>query len=174
MTRATKMIHFPVTRLAELVARNGGVTRDHAVEEAKKSIEGLRDLALETIESALKEIEATVYGAKRKKLEAAKMREILMQADHIVTMTGTFGLETLEAATKSLCDVVDGLMTRGSDDAAPIMVHVQTMRLLAPGSTALNEEQVQHLLGELTKVRTHFHFTSLSPVAPAQMGPAEV
>jgi hypothetical protein len=174
MTRAMKMIHFPVTRLSELVARNGGVTREHAVEEAKKSIEGLRDLALETIEAALKEIETAVYGAKRRKLDSKSLREILMQADHIVTMTGTFGLETLECATKSLCDVVDGMMTRGSDDAAPVMVHVQTMRLLAPGSMVLNEEQVQHLLGELTKVRTHFHFTPLAPAAPAQVGPAEV
>ncbi len=165
MTRAMKMIHFPVTRLTELVARNGGVTREHAVEEAKKSIEGLRDLALETIEAALKEIEAAVYGAKRRKLDSKAMREILIQADHIVTMTATFGLETLECATKSLCDVVDGMMTRGSDDAAPIMVHVQTMRLLAPGSAPLNEEQSQCVLSELTKVREHFQFAPLSAAA---------
>jgi hypothetical protein len=165
MKRVAKMIHFPVTRLSELAARNGGITREHAVEAAKASIEGLRDLALETIGDALRAIETVAYSAKRNALSREDMKDILMQADHIVTMTATFGLETLECAAKSLCDVADGLLTRESGDAAPIIVHVQTMRLLAPGSAPLNEEQSQCVLSELTKVREHFQFAPLSAAA---------
>jgi hypothetical protein len=171
MKRAVKMIHFPVTRLTELAARSGGILREQAVEEAKKSIDSLRDLALETIEVSLRAIEAIAYSAKDKHLGRDDMKEILAQADHVVTMTATFGLDTLECAAKSLCDVTDGLLTRESTDAAPIVVHVQTMRLLAPGGMALDAEQSQRVLSELTKVRAHFHFAPLSLGAKNGVGP---
>jgi len=171
MTRVAKMIHFPTTRLTELVARGGGITREQAVEEAKKSVEDLRGLALEAIENAICAIEAVAYSAKRNRLDSAGMKEILIKADHLVTITATFGLDTLERIVKSLCDVTDGLLTLGSNDAAPIVVHVQAMRLLAPGSAPLDAEQSQQVLFELTKVRAHFHFTPLSVGAQAECGP---
>jgi hypothetical protein len=171
MTRAMKMIHFPVTRLTELVSRNGGIMRDNAVEEAKKNIESLRDLALEAIEGALAAIEQTIYASRRKHLSPAETKDILAQADHIVTMCATFELGTLESAAKSLCDVADGLLTRGTNEAAPIIVHVQTMRLLAPGSAPLDAEQTQFLLAELARVAAHFQFAPLSPTTKTATGP---
>jgi hypothetical protein len=174
MTRAMKMIHFPKTRLSELAARSGGVERELAVEEAKKSIEDLRDLALETIEAAIRAIETIAYSAKRNQLAQSEMKEVLRLADQVVTMAATFGLESLECAVKSLCDVTDGLLTRESNDAAPIVVHVQTMRLLAPGGATLDAEQTQRVLSELTKVRAHFHFAPLSLGAKPEFGPPEI
>jgi hypothetical protein len=171
MKRVAKMIHFPTTRLSELAARSGGISRELAVEEAKKSVESLRELGIEAIETALRAIEAIAYSAKANKLAAADMKEILHQADHVVTMAATFGLDTLECAVKSLCDVTDGLLTRESNDAAPIIVHVQTMRLLAPGSAPLDVEQSQRVLSELTKVRAHFHFAPLSLGGKSGFGP---
>jgi hypothetical protein len=174
MKRTAKMIHFPTTRLTELAARSGGITRDQAVEEAKKSVESLRDLALETIEAAIRAIEAIAYSAKRNWMSQADMKEILTQSDHVVTMAATFGFDALECAVKSLCDVTDGLITRESTEAAPIIVHVQTMRLLAPGSAALNDEQSQYLMSELSKVREHFHFAPLAVGKKADTSPPEM
>jgi len=174
MTRVAKMIHFPTTRLTELVARGGGVTREQAVEDAKKSVENLRDLALETIESAIRAIEAIAYSAKHNRLDGAAMKEVLIKADQLVTITATFGLDGLESVVKSLCDVTDGLLALGSNDAAPIIVHVQAMRLLAPGSASLDAEQSQRVLSELTKVREHFHFAPLSVGAQSECGPPEI
>jgi hypothetical protein len=159
--------------LTELAARSGGITRENAVDAARASVESLRDLALETIEAAIRAIEAVAYGAKRGALPPEDMKEILMQADHVVTMTATFGLETLECAAKSLCDVADGLMARGAGDAAPILVHVQTLRLLSPGAAPLDEEQTRYLLSELTRVREHFHFAPLSAPAKPEAAPPE-
>jgi hypothetical protein len=173
MKRVAKMIHFPTTRLTELVARGGGITRDQAIEDAKKGVEDLRDLALETIENAIRAIEAVVYSAQGNRLAEADMKEVLVQTDHLVTITATFGLDTLESVLKSLCDVTDGLLTLGSNDAAPIVVHVQAMRLLAPGGARLDAEQSQHVLSELTKVRAHFHFAPLSVGAQPEIGPVK-
>ncbi|MGH6870919.1 MAG: hypothetical protein ACREHE_05370 [Rhizomicrobium sp.] len=175
MKRVVKKVHFPTTRLSELAARAGGITRDQAIEEAKASIEGLRDLALETIGNAIRAVEAVAYSTKRNFLSDSDMREILKLTDQVVTMSATFGLESLEAVAKSLCDVTDGLLAKDSRDAAPILVHVQSMRLVAPGSPPLDAEQTDQVLSELSKVRSHFHFAPLSAgAAHDQAGPPEI
>jgi hypothetical protein len=164
MTSAMKILHFPKTRLSELVARSGGISREDALEAAKEGMEEFRDLAVETIESGIGVIEALAYSAKGGRLAEAQMREILVQADHVVTMTATFGISVLEGVAKSLCDVADGLLTRGLDDAAPIIVHVQALRLMAPRSAPLEATHAQQVLAELTKLREHFSITPLSAI----------
>ena len=47
-------------------------------------------------------------------------------------------------------------------DAAPIIVHVQAIRLMAPGGLTLTPLQAATVLGELSKIMTHFKFGSLS------------
>jgi hypothetical protein len=174
MTRVAKKIHFPVTRLAELAARPGGVTRTTALEEATKSVQNMLDIGLETTNHAMASIEAIAYSAKNGRLATEDIQNILRQADHIVTMAATFGFAGLEEASKSLCDVADGLMSRGLPDAAPVIVHVQSMRLMMPGGAELSEDEVAHILAELTKVRLHYEFVRLSVGVPADIDPPEI
>ncbi len=174
MTRVAKKIHFPVTRLAELAARPGGVTRTTALEEATKSVQSMLDIGLETTNHAMASIEAIAYSARNGRLPAEDMQNILRQADHIVTMAATFGFAGLEEASKSLCDVTDGLISREMPDAAPIIVHVQSMRLMMPGGAELGEVEVAHILGELAKVRQHYDFVRLSVGAGADTDPPEI
>jgi hypothetical protein len=171
MGRVAKKIHFPKTRLAELAARSGGVTRDHAIEEALKSIDNLRDHAVSTIDTATTSIEAILGGAKNGRITQDEMRKVLRDADNIVTMAGTFGMETLEKIGKSLCDIADGLLSQDKPDVAPIAVHVQAIRLAAPGKPELPAPHASHILGELTKVRLHYGFESLAATTPADIGP---
>ncbi|HTQ14608.1 MAG TPA: hypothetical protein VMH86_12110 [Rhizomicrobium sp.] len=171
MTRVVKKVHFPTTRLAKLAARPGGVARDQAVEEAKKSIEDLRDLALETVENAIRAVEALAYSSRGGRIAEADLREILKLSDQAVTMAETFDLGNLAEVAKSLCDVADGLLANKLNDAAPILVHVQSMRLVAPGSPELGAEHIAHVLSELTRVRTHFHFSPLSAGPEPAPGP---
>jgi len=56
----------------------------------------------------------------------------------------------------------DGMMRAGSDDVAPILVHVQAIRMMAPRSAALPPEAVDKVLAELTRVLTHFNFSPIS------------
>jgi hypothetical protein len=171
MTRVAKKIHFPTTRLAELAARPGGVTRTTALEEAAKSVQSMLDIGLETTNYAMTSIEAIAYAAKNGRLETEGMQNVLRQADHIVTMAATFGFAGLEEAAKSLCDVADGLLSRGLSDAAPVIVHVQSMRLMMPGGAELGEAEVAYILAELAKVRLHYEFARLSVGAPVDIDP---
>ncbi len=154
-----------------MAARSGGVTRDRAIEEALKSIEKLRNHAVTTIETATASIEKTLSASKGGQVAPDDMRKILREADCIVTMAATFGMQTLENIGKSLCDIADGLLTHNMRDAAPVMVHVQAIRLAAPGKPEIDAAAAGHVLGELVKVRAHYGFDSLAQTAPADIGP---
>jgi hypothetical protein len=171
MTHATKMIHFPKTHLAELAERHGGTTRSHALEEATKGVQCMLDIGLEMINHAMVAIEATIYSAKEGLLDRPAMVDLLRQADQIVTMAATFEYATLEEAAKSLCDVVDGLLARGLTDAAPVLVHVQAMRFMIPGSAKFGQGEVTLILAELARVRDHYQFTRLSSGTEADIDP---
>lgn len=171
MPKVAKKIHFPTTRLAELASRPGGMTRSDALEEASKGIQTLLGVGIETVEKALAKIEKIAYSGKGGKLDPAQMMDILREADQIVTMAATFGFAGLEEAAKSLCDIADGLLSNELHDAAPVLVHVQSMRLMAPGGAEISAEAIAHILAELAKVRTHYQFSRLSAEAPAEVGP---
>jgi hypothetical protein len=159
---------FPKTRLAEMAAQLGGIARDEAIAGAKESVELLREEGDTEINRSIGAIEAIVAGSDRRSLQEADMRKILQLADQIVTLAGTFGYTALDKVMRSLCDVTDGLLQARLTDAAPIIVHVQSMRLMAPGSTALSPQQTAKVLGELAKILTHYNFCPLAAQNPSE------
>ena len=161
-----KMVHFPTTRFAELAARGGGITRQAAVDNALKSIESSRAESDAIITKAITAIEGIVYApGVDSSLTDDDMRAILRQADQIVTLAGMFCYERLDLATRSLCDLVDGLLNAGLSYTAPVEVHVKAIRLMAPGSAPLGEDEADKIFAGLEKVLSHFQFGSLSAVA---------
>ena len=139
------------------------MTRDAAVEGAMKSIDSMRAASDETILSSVTAIEAIVYAPhSANRLSAAEMGTILRYADQIVTLAGTFGYQSLDMATRSLCDITDGLLGTGIDHIAPIAVHVQAIRLMAPGGPSLSGAETAKVLDELAKILTHFELSSIS------------
>ena len=154
------LIHFPKTRLSELVRKFGGLSRDDAVAAATSELETLRLEADSAILTAIAQLEKMVAADKSGGGEDA-MKELLPVCDQIVTLAGTYGYGALDKATRSLCDLLDGLIGAGTRDRASIRVHVQTIRMMAPGSL-LGPEQVEVMLFELTKLLDHHGFSSLS------------
>jgi len=158
-----KKTHFPITRFVELAARDGGITRDAAVEQALESIESCRAKSDEVIEESIAAIESVVYAPHvRDRLSEFEMRAVLRHADQIVTLAGMFCYEWLDIATRYLCDITDGLLSAGMSDAAPIVVHVQALRMMAPSAAVLAPDEADKVLAELKKVQTYYRFSSLS------------
>jgi hypothetical protein len=161
-----KMIHFPKTRLSELVKRAGGVSRDDAVEGAMQQMESLRGESDAVLETTTAKLEAVGQAAlKNGKISRDQMLAILQHGDQIVTLAGTFGYGPLGIATRSLCDIADGMIRAGSADIAPILVHVQAVRMMSPKSAALTPEEVDKVLAELTRVLAHCNFSPISDAA---------
>lgn len=161
-----KKIHFPTTRLAELAARAGGIERDAAVEKALDSLEASREKSDVQIERAIAAIEAIVYtpGA-RQHLTQKQMNDILRAADPVVTLAGLFRYQALDTVARSLCDLTHGLLAAGLTIAAPVVVHAQALRMLAPTSTAPSPEEIDRVLDGLRRILSHFQFVSLSSLA---------
>ena len=167
MSKNAKKTYFPKTRLSKLVARSGGISHLAAIENARKNIEGMRDQGDEAIIRSIAEINAIVNAPQPEdELCEADMSAVLICADQIVTLAQTFGHELLDVIARSLCDMVDGLLGSGKRDLAPILVHVQAMDMMAPGSTALSDTEFETIIGELSKVRKHFNITSLGDANP--------
>lgn len=163
MAAKMKKTYFPTTRFVELAARGGGITQDAAVESALQSIESSRAESDDAIVKSIAAIESIVYAPHVSGvLSEPEMRSVLRHADQIVTLAGMFCYEWLDIVTRSLCDITDGLLSAGMSDAAPVIVHVQALRMMAPGAPALAPDQAERVLEGLKKVQDHYQFSSLS------------
>jgi hypothetical protein len=164
-----KMVHFPTTRFSELAARAGGVTGTAAVEGALKNLESSRAESDSVIAKAIATIEAIVYAPHVNDcLTEEEMCAILRHADQIVTLAGTFCYDRLDMATRSLCDLTDGLLRAKLFYAAPVVVLVKAVRLMAPGGAEVSQEEADKVFAGLEKVLSHFQFSSLSSVPDCQ------
>ena len=166
MARPVKTF-FPKTRLAEIAARGGGIARDAALEGALQLIEELRDDGVGAIKTAMSDMTAVAFGATASTYNPSELGKILRYADTIDSLAGTFGYDSLAVVVRSLCDLADGFLGAGIGDKAPVLVHVQSMQLMAPGGPALSAHEMERIQMELKKVVAHYRFTSLAGEAPA-------
>jgi len=170
-------VHFPVLPLQEAVAKGGGITRENAVKAALEGVRAMSGEGDKAIDDAIKVLE-TIVASAPEGLTPDQLRAVLDQSDQIVNMAGTFAYETLDRASRSLCDIADGLLRQGLPDVepvaahvralrqgladlAPVAVHVRALRLFSPLGTQLPREAANHVLGELSKVAAHYNFSSL-------------
>jgi hypothetical protein len=156
------LTHFPKNRLTEMVARFGGLSRDDAVAAASKELETMRGEADQVIDVSVAQLEKTVAGCVRdRKCGPDTIKELLPLCDQIVTLSGTYEYRPLNKATRSLCDLLDGLLRSGKTDIASILVHVQTIRMMAPRAAPMPVEQVDMMMMELAKLLAHHHIAGL-------------
>lgn len=161
MARPVKTF-FPKTRLAEIAARGGGIAREDALESALQLIEELRDDGVGAIKTAMSDMTSVAFGATGSTYNPSELGKILRFADTIDSLAGTFGYESLSAVVRSLCDLVDGMLGAAIGDRAPVLVHVQSMQLMAPGAPELSPHEKERVQVELKKVVAHYKFVSLA------------
>ncbi len=167
MNKITKLVHFPKIRLSKLVARSGGISHVAAMENARKNIELMHEQGDEVIMRSIAEINAIVNAPRMgDEFSEEDLSFILIRADQIVTLAETFGHVLLDTIAKSLCDMVDGLLRSGKRDVAPVLVHVQAMNMITPGSATLSEAEFDTIHGELSKVRKYYNITSIGDANP--------
>ena len=110
--------------------------------------------------SAIIQLEEVVLRS-AKSNDPVPMKQLLPLADQIVTLAGTFGYRALDKATRSLCDLLGGLLAQGKSNRDSIRVHIQTMHMFAPGAITPSEEQISVMLTELHKLLEFHGFLAL-------------
>ena len=154
-------VHFPSLPLQESIAKGGGITRENAVAAALENVRAISGEGDATIDASIKALEALVGAAVAGHLAQEQMRAVLEQADQVVNLAGTFSYESLDRASRSLCDIADGLLREGRSEVAPVAVHVRAMRLFSPLGAVLPAEASAHILAELSKVAAFYKFAPL-------------
>jgi hypothetical protein len=167
-TKKAAIVSIPRNALLDLLSRPGGKSRDQAIAEAENEVETLRATSLDAIELAIASIEATARGQMSQQLSDDELERVLAEADVIVGLAQIFGLAHLDAASRSMCDLASALIAAGRRDAQPVRVHVRALRLFAPRSTPLSDDEVKLVLAELARFRAHFGVRPLHAAAEAE------
>jgi hypothetical protein len=157
----TKVL-FPKIRLQEMLNRPGGISREDALAGAMENVRSISGEGDQQIEDSIVRIEAIAISRAKTQFSPEDLKAILILADQIVTLAGTFGYSSLDRATKNLCDMADGLLYTDRGEVAPILVHVRAVRLFAPTSLGLSEEEAQKVLAELDKIKKFYNFAGLA------------
>jgi len=139
--------------LGELLHTPGGISRDEAIQEAQTLIEELREDCEKAVPVEITRLEALVASAGNH-ITAAQLSEILDQVDPLLTLSGTFGSETLDAVVKKFCDLAFGMREKDITTTAPLEVHLSAMRLVYRSELA--EDDAAEILAELSRVHTHY------------------
>jgi len=149
-------IFLPPSTLKEQLSRPGGKSRDEAVKAAIAGVETLREKSMDAIDSAIQAVEAVAQEGSNGMLTESKLKDVLRAADEIVELAGTFELQNLDAAGRSLCDLIGLLLKTSPYPSEPIVVHARALRLFAPGRPSLSAAQNEVILGELARFRAFF------------------
>jgi hypothetical protein len=150
-----KKVYFPKLRLTEKVMAAGGITREDAVTAATQNVQSISAEGDTVMAAAIQEIEKIITGSGGR-LDAPAMSQILVHADQVITLSGTFGYDYLDRASRSLCDTIECLMAANSSELAPVAVHADAMRLFAPGKDSPQGAAAEGVLAELARVHAHY------------------
>lgn len=156
--------------LGELLSMPGGVSREEAVHEAQNLIEELREECEKAVPVEITRLESLVASA-GEHISEEELGAILDEVDPLLTLSGTFGSETLDAVVKKFCDLVFGMRDKGVSTTAPLKVHLSAMRLVFKSD--LGDEDAAAILAELSLIHAHYGITPHVAEAPEVcVGPA--
>jgi hypothetical protein len=152
---SNKKIYFPKLRLTEKVMASGGMTRDDAVAGAVANLQTISAEGDFVMNGSIQKIEKLVKSTGGK-MDAAVLNEMLVHADQVITLAGTFGYDYLDRAARSMCDTIELLLAQNSPDLAPIAVHADALRLFAPKKGGPTGDAAEGVLAELARVLAHY------------------
>lgn len=142
-------------RLAAILGKSGGISRNQAIENASKAVEKLRDDFTGALLREVMALESLVRGHKGP-VSDKTLREIELRSIAIYNLAATFGFKVLQDVAASLLDLIALMKPMTLRRIEPIAVHIQAARLASPDVLQLPESVAVALLDELKKVTAHF------------------
>lgn len=159
-------ITYAKNSLRDALSSASPILAQTAVAQAEKMLAAIEDQCLAQLDALLAEFPAE--AAKDAGAATTQMRAAYDTARRMIGIGTAARFPALDVAAKSLCEVADGMMTRGQSDWEPVRVHIDTMRLLR--QPQLPEAAVGQVLAGLDAVRSRFAVkppADKSPVAAA-------
>lgn len=120
-------------RLATLVHQPAGLSLDEAIVAADANLNLIRGTVVREIEVMVERMQA-IGAAPQTDLDAQSLNELYALANSVVGMAGVFGMECLGQVSFSLCALLDHMRSAAEIDGRALKVHMDSLRLLRPGT----------------------------------------
>jgi len=144
---------FPQHRLGKIIRQPGGKSVADAVRDAAAGIETLRPPCLETIDEILTLVDQRMNEFLATADKIVPGRRLYAAVNSIIGLAGAVGLDEVDRAAFSLCDLLDQMARMGRWDVAAVAVHVQALHLLRSPAALGSDASVRAILTGLKQVR---------------------
>lgn len=140
---------FPKNRLAKLLRAAGGKPLSEALEDAQTNLSTLQIDAAAELQTMLRDVEAG-FDELGDNFDGEKLDALYLTVNRAIGVAGVCGLDAVDTALLSLCQLLDYLKASGKWDKTSVAVHVQALRLLVAADP--KDAQVGEILDGLKRV----------------------
>jgi chemotaxis protein histidine kinase CheA len=144
---------LPNYRLSKILRQPGGKTVAAAVKDAEEGVAALAEACLESIDEGLLEVDRYRKAFIESQNKAPAATALYDATNGIIGLAGAAGLDEMDHAAFSLCDLLDRMTRAGRWDADAVVVHVQALHLLRHPDVLGGAASVQMIVDGLKKVR---------------------
>lgn len=155
---------IPKVKLAQQLKTPGGPAVAEALVAATKNLHGLKKECVEDLSGVLLQAEACLASFPATYADEPLI-EMYSIASQPIGVASTVGLEAIDTALISLCDLIENLKTRFLWDNDAVAVHVQSLRLLLMKAGSSELAGAEAILTGLRKVSARYAETSDSSPA---------
>jgi hypothetical protein len=121
--------YFPSNQLAAALSKATPRTMRECLNQANENLRHIAAACLAHVDNGLDLLEATLASWPDSK-KPEYLQDLYQLSLRLIGAGTVAGLPHVDRAARSLCDVLDGLITRDLWEKGPIEVHVASMRLL--------------------------------------------
>lgn len=131
----------------------GGMSVADSIRRAETNLKGLAPASTMSLEDLLRAAEYT-YGRLSSDFDGGALNRLYVTAAEGIGLGSLCGRPHVDDILVSLCDLLQGLSGRGSNDRLAISVHMSAWRMLM--THALNASEIKALLEGLRKVSVNY------------------
>lgn len=120
---------FSANRLSAAIKSGKRRTLKECIAQADENLRHLGQECVEHIAHHIQLLENEV-ACWPEAFDVAHLKAVYDISLRLIGVGAVANLPAIDHAARSLCDVVDGMITRGAGDREPVLVHVKSLRLL--------------------------------------------
>lgn len=155
------------TQLSRMVTREGGVHRDIIIARAAANVEAMREEFMDVLYGLIEQLAQLAADTGQPAMQ--RLEAIEQLGDQIITLSGTYGLVSLQEAAMRLCDLTMALIARQEMIQDAVIIHINAVRLFGPRNDVSDAATAAKVLSDLRRVQKHFNIEppGLGAAAPA-------
>jgi hypothetical protein len=143
--------HIPVRSLSKLLKTPGGLPLVEAVARATANLGALAGACIAEVGSVIEQADA-MMARRPETFDEDFLDETYGLVSPLIGVASVCGLNAIDVALHSMCDLLDHMKTSGRWDPESLLVHVQALKLLLHTESAQNAAQTEAVLDGLRKI----------------------